>query len=468
MLPASVSDKVAASLTRYNMLSPADRVGVAVSGGADSVALLHILHSLDRYQLVVLHVNHQLRGPESNTDASFVRGLAASMNLPCETRQAPVGEGNMEQLARDARRTFFAEMRRKLSLRRIALGHTETDQAETVLYRFLRGSGLAGLAAMSPVTTDHLIRPLFRVTREEVRTWLSGQGITWRDDSSNLNTDLVRNRLRLEVFNPQLVRILSANADVARDEEDWWQTRIEPLFAALAVSTPLGLQLQVDKLCSLHPAEQRRLLRHAIRKIKKDLRSIDLAHIESIRNLLLSDAGHDRSVIPGVDALRSFGTLLLAEPGKIGAEPRHYRVNVKISAEQALPYDAGRLYVNRVKPEDRFCGNFGKEAYSIQEVADLDGEVLSRVATLDSLHVRNWEPGDEYRRIGHEKSEKIKSLFQEYRILLWDRRRWPVLVIDDQIVWSRRFGAAAKFQATDESRVIVRLFYSDSDGSALG
>jgi tRNA(Ile)-lysidine synthetase-like protein len=94
----------------------------------------------------------------------------------------------------------------------------------------------------------------------------------------------------------------------------------------------------------------------------------------------------------------------------------------------------------------------------------LDGDALDRASVPDSLYVRNWEPGDEYRRAGHEKSEKIKSLFQEHRILLWDRRRWPVLVMDDEIVWSRRFGAAAEFQATDVSRAIVRLFYGVSDG----
>lgn len=465
-MSALLNDKVAASLTRYNMLSPCDRVGVAVSGGADSVALLHILNGLAKYQLVVLHVNHQLRGAESSADEAFVRHLAATLGLPIEVEQAPIGEGNMEQLARDARRAFFATARRQLNLRCIALGHNQTDQAETVLYRFLRGSGLAGLAAMAPVTPDGLIRPMLHATREEIRAWALEQGIVWREDSSNLNTDLIRNRLRLEVFNPQLVRVLSANAEVAHDEEHWWSGRIAETFAALAKTTPLGLQFSVAALRSLHPAEQRRVLRRAVCHIKKDLRAIDLSHIEAIRKLLESDAGHDRVLIPGTDALRSFGVLLLAEPGTLGAQPRHYRLKLKIADELALPYDGGRLYVDRANPGEPFCGNFKVEAHAVQEVANFDGEILNRACTVDSLHIRNWEPGDEYCRAGHGKSEKIKSLFQEFRILLWQRRRWPVLVIGDQIVWSRRFGAAAKFQATDESRSIVRLLYSASDGSA--
>ena len=465
----ALRDKVAASLTRYSMASPGDRVGVAVSGGADSVTLLHVLHGLAKYSIVVLHVNHQLRGDESDGDEAFVRELAASLALPIEVRQAPLGEGNMEQLARDARRAFFADCRVKLNLRCVALGHNQTDQAETVLYRFLRGSGLAGLSGMSPVSADGFIRPMLDATREEIRRWASEQGITWREDSSNQNPELVRNRLRLEVFNPQLVRLLSANAAVAQDEEDWWADRISALYSALAKQTRLGLEFQVSELRALHPAEQRRLLRLAIRQVKGDLRSIDLSHVESIRNLLGTEAGHDRTLVPGIDALRSFGTLLLATPGRLGSAARHYRINVKIGTEMALPYDSGRLYVNRVKPEDRICANFGVEADSIHEVADLDGDVLGRAGTLNSWHVRNWEPGDEYRRPGHEKSEKIKSLFQEFRILLWDRRRWPVMLLADdalgeKIVWSRRFGAAAEFQATDESRSIVRVLYIARDG----
>jgi tRNA(Ile)-lysidine synthase len=461
---ADLNDKVAASLTRYNMLSPGDKVGVAVSGGADSVTLLHILHHLAAYELVVLHVNHRLRGAESDADESFVRELTEQLGLPVEVRHAPRGEGNMEQLARDARRAFFAEARERLGLRYVALGHSQTDQAETILYRFLRGSGLAGLAGMSPVTADGLIRPMLQLTREEIREWAADQKIAWREDSSNQNTDLVRNRLRLELINPQLVRVLTGMGEVARDEEDWWAGRTASLYGATVRRAALGLLFGVADLRALHPAEQRRLIRHAIRNVKGDLRSIDLAHVDAIRKLLESDAGHDRVLVPGIDALRSFGTLLLAKPGKLAAEPRHYRVTIKIGIELALPYDGGRLYVKRMKPEDRFCGNFGVEGQSAHDIADLDEEVLEQGRPLDSLCVRNWEPGDEYLRTGHGKSEKIKSLFQEYRILLWERRRWPVLVMDDEIVWSRRFGAAAKFQATGESRGMVRVFYSANDG----
>jgi tRNA(Ile)-lysidine synthase len=311
---------------------------------------------------------------------------------------------------------------------------------------------------MSPVTPDGFIRPLIHLTREDIRDWARAENIVWRDDSSNENTELVRNRMRLEVFNPKLVQVLSANAAVAQDEENWWSARIPDLFARLVQDGAPGLQFSVAALNSLHPAELRRLLRHAVRQVKGDLRSIDLSHIEALIKLLQSEAGHDRILLPGVDVLRSFGTVLMAEPGHLGNQPRHYQLWVEIGLEQALPYSGGRLYVNWVKPEDRFCGNFGVTD-SVREVADLDGDVLRQAGSLSRLQLRNWEPGDEYRRTGHEKPEKIKSLFQEHRIVLWERRRWPVLILDDEIVWSRLFGAAAMYKVHKDSSSILRLTY---------
>ncbi len=454
----NLREQVAASLTRYNMLSPKDRVGVGVSGGADSVVLLHLLHELG-FAVVVLHVNHQLRGAESDADEQFVRSLAKSLGLVAEVKQAPIGVGNMEQLARDARRAFFFEMKERLGLRRIALGHTRTDQAETVLYRFLRGSGLAGLSGMLPVSSDGIIRPLLGITREEIRAFATAQSILWREDRSNQDTELVRNRMRLEVFNPQLVRVLSGNALIAQDEEAWWASHIPALFNDLVRQSRFGLEFEVGALADLHPAELRRLIRHAARQLKGDLRSIDASHIEAIKDLTSSEAGHDRVLIPGVDALRSFGVLLLAEPGSLNSRPRHYRLFTEIGKELALPDHGGRLYVNWIKRNNEFCGNFGLEASSIQEVTDLDAEKLERVGKLDELHIRNWEPGDGYRRVGHEKSEKIKSLFQEYRIVLWGRRHWPVLELGEEIVWSPRFGAAAEYKACNDSHFILRLIY---------
>jgi len=465
VVAGNLEQRVAEILTRYNMLSNHARVGVAVSGGADSVVLLHLLHRL-QYSVVVLHVNHQLRGAESDEDECFVRALAAELSVPVEVKHCPVTPGNLEQEARDGRRRFFLGSIRNLGLERVALGHSRSDQAETVLYRFLRGSGLAGLAGMRPVTQDGLIRPLLTSGRDEIRDWARAEGIQWREDASNANDAFARNRLRNETiphlsqhFNPRLESILSDNAAVAQAEEDWWEVHIESIYSRMTKRTQLGLFLQTADLDVLHPAEQRRVLRRAIQEIKGDLRSIDLQHVESIRKITQSSAGHDRVLVPGVDALRSFGTLVLSRPGDVGNIPRQYQVSIELGRETALPFALGCHYVNWVKSAGVICGNFGEEDENSQEIADLDGDVLFPGKPGYSLQVRNWEPGDEMVRNPGGKPEKLKSLFQEYRVLLWERRNWPVLVADDRIVWSKRFGSAASCKANDESRNVLRLVY---------
>ncbi|HEY3937090.1 MAG TPA: tRNA lysidine(34) synthetase TilS [Bryobacteraceae bacterium] len=473
VLAGTLLDRVAQIITRYSMLPPGSRAGVAVSGGADSVVLLHLLHKLSANPMV-LHVNHHLRGAESDEDEAFVRSLAEGLGLEIAVQHARPGGGNIEQEARQARREFFLRSMDEYGLCRVALGHTRSDQAETVLFRLLRGSGLTGLAGMRPVTREGLIRPLLSASREEVRVWARDEGLTWREDSSNSNLEFARNRLRHQTiptltkeYNSNLEAVLAATASLAQREEDYWNQQIEPIYREITKRTSLGSIFQIGALLLLHPAVQRRVIRRAIEKIRGDLRGIDLSHIEAVLNLCGSEQGHDRVLIPGVDALRSFGQLLLAQPGTLGGQPRRYCLELKPGDRCELPYQAGYLSVNWLKPDNEFCANFKKEPEFEVEVSDLDGSVFGGAETPESLCVRNWQPGDELHRPGHQAAEKIKSLFQEERVLLWERKHWPVVLAGKEVVWARQFGGAARFKVSGESRRIVRLTYRPtlSEGS---
>lgn len=464
----SLTGRVAEIIIRYNMLPQGGRVGVAVSGGADSVALLHILQRLaDKFRIepIVLHVNHELRGEESEADEAFVRELAASLKLPAFVERSHPGEGNLEQAARGLRREFFLRCMAEQHLACVALGHTRSDQAETVLFRFLRGSGLTGLAGMRPVTEEGFIRPLLTSSRAEIRDWASAEGISWREDSSNEKLDFARNRLRRETipalaqaYNPNLENVLAGMADLASAEEDYWNQQVEPVYQQITKRTQLGSFFQIEALMDLHPAVRRRILRRALKDLRGDLRSIDFPHVEAILNLCNSSQGHDRVLVPGVDAIRSFDTLLLTRPGQLAAGGRHYRVDLRLGEAHRLPFGAGTIYVNRVQHAVQFCANFKGAA----EVEDLDAETLTGESASRPFYVRNWEPGDEIQRPGHAGAEKIKSLFQEYRVVLWERRHWPVVVLGEEIVWVRRFGIAAKFKGSGQSRHTVRLIYQSN------
>jgi len=240
-----VLERVAEIITRYSMFQTGQRVAVAVSGGADSTCLLHVLFELAprwNLHLSVIHLDHQLRGEESSEDARFVEQMAAALGLPFTLTEVDVAKlarergENLEQLARQERRRFFLDHLRAGAADRVALGHTRSDQAETVLFRFLRGSGTAGLAGIRPVTDDGFVRPLIAIDRADVAQFLRDRKIAWREDSSNASLEFDRNRIRRELlpllareWNPAIAETLAHTADWALAEEAYWQTEIARL-----------------------------------------------------------------------------------------------------------------------------------------------------------------------------------------------------------------------------------------------
>lgn len=435
------------------MLGQGVQVGIAVSGGADSVVLLHILKRLAaRFgaDLTVLHVNHHLRGEESAGDEAFVQTLAESLELPFVSKQSFVGEGNLEGEARRQRRTFFSEWMASHGLSVVALGHTRSDQAETVLHRFLRGTGPTGLAAMRPVTPDGFIRPLLTTTREEVRQWAGAEGLTSREDSSNADLRFTRNRLRQRTipalaqdFNVNLEVVLARTAALAQAEEDYWAEEVERLYPKITKRTRLGSIFSIAGLNAVHLALRRRLIRRALSEvIMEGLKGIDFEHVEAILALCKSDQGHNRVLVPGADALRSFEWLLLSAAGRLASEPRGYRVPLELGEIRDLPFGAGRICVNVVTRRGQLYDSF-KKAHKIRiERVRLQGQDLAE----KPLTVRNWQPGDELHRSGHPSAQKIKTFFQERRVRLWERRHWPVLLCGEEIAWVRGCGAAEQFE----------------------
>jgi tRNA(Ile)-lysidine synthase len=407
-----------------------------------------------------------LRGAESQGDEVFVRALAAALGRECLVQTAEIGKGNLEQEARNARRTFFRECKQNHNLDRIALGHTQTDQAETVIYRLIRGSGTAGLAGMRPITSDGLIRPLLTIARSEVRRWAKSHGVAWREDSSNLDNRFARNKIRNELFplleelNPSYEATLARIASVAQAEEDYWDRIIEPLHDRVARKATLGSFLNVREIRQLELAVQRRLIRRALADIRGDLRGIEAEHIESVLRICASLHGHDRVILPGVDGLRSFGCLLLSKPGSMAARERNYSLRLEMGDICQLPFDAGFVSLTATEPVVENCANFKKDQGFASERVEFDAAPLRTDGEPFRLFVRNWQPGDQLHRPGHAQPEKIKSLFQEEKIFLWDRRHWPVVVAGDEIIWVRQFGVNQKFLPRAESGERLRIQFS--------
>jgi tRNA(Ile)-lysidine synthase len=445
----------------HRMVKSGERVAVAVSGGADSVCLLHALARLAGrmgISLHVLHLNHGLRGAESDEDMQFVRTLAAGLGLPCEVGRARLGggPGNLEEEARRARLEFFSDARRRLELDRVATGHTADDQAETVLFRLLRGSGPGGLAGILPVTAEGLIRPLLEVRRRDIEAWLRGQGLSWREDSSNGSAEFTRNRIRHSLLpglaaavHPNAAGALARLAGLAREEEEYWQGVVEQAFESLEAGRP-PLVLAAAAFAGRHPALARRLLRRVCLHVRGDLRGLTSEHVEAALRLAGQADGWGGVDMPGVRVERSFGLLRFSAPDgeragdwsvSIGG-PGVYRgaaVCVEVTEHQPFSESAP-------PPRGADCLYNGASAC-------LDGE---RVPF--PLLLRNWRAGDAYQVEKAGRPRRLKEMFQESRIPSWDRLHWPILVAGDQIVWSRRFGPAAGVEAGPQTRrrVLVR------------
>ena len=213
--------RVRRTIQRFGMLTGGEHILVAVSGGADSVALLLCLQKLApglNLTLTVAHLNHGIRGAEATADAEFVRRLSTRQNLPFISESIDIkelahsGKRNLEELAREKRYEFLKRTARGVGAQKIAVGHTMNDQAETALFRFIRGSGIEGLSAIHPVIDGILIRPLLECSRDSILTFLEIEGAGYREDSTNSDLRYSRNRLRREVvpvleqsFNPQLI-----------------------------------------------------------------------------------------------------------------------------------------------------------------------------------------------------------------------------------------------------------------------
>jgi len=454
-------DRIAQTIVHHRMFEPAQQVGVAVSGGADSVCLLYALLELAPHwglHLSVLHLDHGLRGEESRQDAEFVRDLAARLGLPLSLRETPVAQSpdNLEQAARQARLAFFRETIASGAAQRVATGHTRSDQAETVLFRFLRGSGTAGLAGIRPVTSEGIVRPLIEVERSEVRQFLLDRGIAWREDSTNRSPQFARNRIRHELlpqiareWNPAIGETLAHTADWALAEEAWWDAEIDRLASQHFTATNDAILLRAGLLAALPLAAARRLVRRAMEMAKGDLRAIDFGHIASVMDLARSTDGHGRLQAPGLDIFRSFEWLRFGQPGAGGLAARNYRLTLAVPGTVRVPGTNLSISLELI---DKAEPSVSSEWVYNERMGCLDWQRLS-----GSLELRNWRPGDQYQPVGYSGREKIKTLFQHARIPLWERRHWPVLTDGPSIVWARRFGPAAALVAERDAKVILKI-----------
>jgi len=482
-----VIEKVHNQLRRQRLILPGDRLAVAVSGGADSVALLRALLELrDGLGMVVsvAHFHHGIRGADADADLQFVKDLAAEFDLefhggagdvPAYARCQKLSQ---ETAARELRHRWFAQLVRDGKADKIATAHTLDDQAETVLMRIVRGTGSRGLAGIfSAQETKHLIRPLLEVSRSEIEAYLRGLGQSWREDSSNRDLSHTRNRVRHDLlprleqdFNPGIRQTLADLAEIARGEAAYWGAEVSALLPRLVrsgkpsrsgrattreASQTLALDLAAFRALPLA------LQRHVLQQLgKQEGAALEFKHIQQLMEIIREPAGAKRLSLPGgLTARLTFRELQISRGEQPSVSPG-YSYPLRVPGEVAIP-ELGETIRARVVPAGSSMPEYNPRT------------LLDRGRLASELTVRNWRAGDRFFPARTRSPKKLKELLQAGRmgreLPLAERKIWPVVESEGQIVWVRGFAVpeAFAFRAGDAVLIEETGPRSRSNGSEV-
>jgi tRNA(Ile)-lysidine synthase len=453
--------RIARTIREQGLFRPGDTIIVAVSGGADSTALLDLLSKLPDFPLhpVAAHLNHCLRGPESDADEEFVRRLALRHAIPFESRRIDVKavamqQGlNLEDAGRRARIGFFEEMREKWQASAVVLAHHADDQAETVLMRLLRGAGPHGLTGMPYRNGRGFVRPMLEITRQEIEAYLAEQGLPWREDASNLDTSFLRNRIRnellplLEQYSPAVRSRLTTTAALLSDEDWLLQQLAEELTGQACSMEENTLVCDIRFLESQPRPLLRRVFRLTLERLAGNLDHFSHLHIAALEHLLDSPRPNATLNLPqGVTAVRAYGTLLLSRAG-VAAPPDTTELIITEPGCHTLP---------------------GGDRLSLfPETSAPDFATLSSCSACFDLEkapfpwlVRTFRAGDRMVPFGITGSKKIKEIFMEARIPLSRRRTIPLVFSGDTLIWVCGVRTSNLARVDDSSSRFIRAVFS--------
>lgn len=481
-----LSRRVLEVLQHQSIVRPGDRLGVAVSGGADSVALLLLLLELrEEFGMVlsVVHFNHKLRGRASDADEKFVAKLAAKHELEFHSVSADIAakakkeRANLEDAARRARYDYFRSLADSGACTRIAVAHTADDQAETVLAHILRGSGLAGLGGIHPIASP-IFRPLLNIRRAELHAYLRRKRQSWREDVTNRDTKRMRARIRKKLlpllekqFQPNIVEHLATLANLAREDEAFLGALVEERLArtvqqshgtlriALAdlfgtatrkeFDTQFAADRQNTEKSDSFKAMSKRIVRQLVERIKANAGELGANHVDAVLHLARSGQTGSALALPGgVEVRRERDALVFCSTANAKRDPcghgsceYEYNLDLSRGSQDLRVPELGCVF--RFRVIDWPC----ERAETSPREMVLDCECLRTPLVL-----RNWRPGDRMRPSGHQHPHKLKRLLNEKHVNRWERQGWPVLASDGVLAWARRFPAAADFAANERTQ----------------
>jgi len=450
--------KVLLTILEHRMVNSGETIVVAVSGGPDSVCLLTILFQLQRWlniSLIVAHLNHGLRPQEDERETEFVANLAGSLNLTLaydKANNVTKAQGtSIEEKAREIRYQFLERVLDEYHAQKAALGHNMNDQAETVLMHLLRGTGPTGLSGIPPIRQRRFIRPLINITRDEIHTYLKQKDISFMMDSSNLEKRYLRNKLRLELiplllnYQPRLIEHLGELASLCRQEDQFMEEEAEKGLQMVALdSSEHSLELSLDTFKDLSTALRYRIIRQAIKRVKGNLRRIDIGHIKAIIDLADSVRPQIKMNLPeDLVVKKIYERLRFSSGAEMETEDFSHHINDRGVFE--IPEINQTLSLEEIPK-----GDFLPSSASPNE-AFLD---LDRLRW--PLRVRNFRTGDKFIPLGLNGFKKVKDIFIDNKIPSEERKKIPILEDCNEIVWLCGIRIDNRYRVRQRTKRILR------------
>ena len=474
MKTSPLQEKVEESLGSASLLKPSTVILAALSGGADSLALFLALHRLaDKhgFKLRAAHLDHGLRGAESEADAAFVEGICSQFGVPLALDKVDVagmrarGRLSWEQAARIARYGFLTRVAMETHSSALALGHTSDDQAETVLLHLLRGTGIRGLRgmlALSSWRTAHgsanLIRPLLNVSRQETEAYCMEHGLTPRLDSSNLEERFTRNRIRrklmprLEEFNPSVKKSLLRLARTVAQDVAYIDQQTASVWSSLAVVEQDGVRMDRRAFNALHPSLQAHVLHRAYAQTAGEASGLSMAQIEAMKELAGKGAGLSLSLQGGVRFSTSYEEMFItyktaplsnsALDEEVLRVPGETRVGAWRAAISVLE---GRNRPTDLKHDNPYC------AY------------LSLEALGEELKVRSRLPGDRFQPLGLPCEKSLKEFMIDAHVPRSQRNGMPLLIAKERVAWVVGWRIAHWARVTPKTEVVLEVSFHKTE-----
>ena len=433
-------------IQEHDLFTANEPLVIGVSGGPDSVCLLHILAGLKRtlgMKLHIAHLNHLLRGAESDADAEYVSQIAHDLGIPATIEKRDVTAYqrehrlSLEEAARQVRYAFFSRVAASLSTGTVAVGHTADDQIETILMHLVRGTGIAGLRGMQPLSTLSMpdgtqlrvARPLLDVRRGETEAYCAAQELSPRSDSSNYWPNQLRNRVRSQLipllrgYNPDIEEALLRTARAADADLGYIEEEVAQLWRHAVREQPDGIAIDRSEFSHLHPALRRHLIRSALQRLLGDLQDVESVHTESLLEAMSKPAGRKLSLPRGLAFYGDYGHGLITAKGDV-----------------ACPFPAleGEHRLN-VPGETEFCGWRVRSSILDHRPIENDKDKLKACLDLDvagqELTVRGRRRGERYQPLGMESPKKLQDFMVDARIPRPWRDRVPLVCSPQQILW---------------------------------